>query len=413
MATNEFLSFATGAGANVLSQADYDALTTRLSGFQSGTAKSAQVNKAIRQAAFIAAAMGKFAADNSGADSRDNGDLAEFLNNFKLALQLFIGAAGYGVDTGTANAYAVTFDPAVTTLTDGMILKFKAQNSNTGASTFNPNGIGAKPIVTNAGGVLTAGMIPADGDVWLQYNTSIGAGSWVLMAGDAASYQPLAGNLTALAGLTDVENLVALAGLAGAANQLSYFTGTGAMALTAFTAFARTLAGAADALAARTTLGACGIAGPVSRALSGTALDITGIPSWAKRITLSFRRGSVSAAAQLTIRIGSAGAVDASGYEGCVCSLLNGGSIGNAVLSDGFTLTNSIDANSDINGNVVLERLDATTWSMNSTLGRRGITYIHFTGGSKVLAGEISTVRITTVAGTASLTGTVSLTYEG
>lgn len=147
--------------------------------------------------------------------------------------------------------------------------------------------------------------------------------------------------------------------------------------------------------------------------LSGTAVDFTGIPTWVKRITLSFRRGSVSTASQLTIRIGSAGAVDASGYEGCVCSLLNGGSIGNSVLSDGFTLTNSIDANSDINGNVVLERMDATTWSMNSTLGRRGITYIHFTGGSKVLTGGISTVRITTVAGTASLTGSVSLTYEG
>lgn len=151
--------------------------------------------------------------------------------------------------------------------------------------------------------------------------------------------------------------------------------------------------------------------GPVT--LSGTAFDFTWIPTWVKRITLSFRRVSVSAASQLTIRIGSAGAVDDSGYEGCICSLLNRDSVGNAILSDGFTLTNRIDAKSDINGNVVLERMDATTWSMNSTLGRRDITYIHFTGGSKVLTGEISTVRITTVAGTASLTGTVSLNYEG
>ncbi|WP_194932800.1 gp53-like domain-containing protein [Pseudomonas aeruginosa] len=183
MATNEFLSFATGAGANVLSQADYDALTTRLSGFQSGTAKSAQVNKAIRQAAFIAAAMGQFAADNSGADSLDNGDLTAFINHFKLALQLFIGSAGYGIDTGTANAYAVAFSPAVTALSDGMVVKFKAQNANTGASTFNPNSLGAKPIVTSAGAALSPGMIPANGDVWLQYNSSIGTGCWVILAG--------------------------------------------------------------------------------------------------------------------------------------------------------------------------------------------------------------------------------------
>lgn len=199
MAINEFLSFATGAGANVLSQADYDALSARVAGFQSGTTKSAQVNKAIRQAAFIAAAMGQFAADNSGADSLDNGDLATFINHFKLALQLFIGSAGYGIDTGTANAYAVAFSPAVTALSDGMVMKFKAQNANTGASTFNPNGLGAKPIVTNAGSALSSGVIPAGGEVWLQYNSSIGAGSWVLIGGHnfgGAAYAAIMSSLT-------------------------------------------------------------------------------------------------------------------------------------------------------------------------------------------------------------------------
>lgn len=200
MAINEFLSFATGAGANVLSQADYDALSARIAGFQSGTAKSAQVNKAIRQAAFIAAAMGKFAADNSGADSLDNGDLSAFLNNFKLALQLFIGSAGYGIDTGTANAYAVAFSPAVTALSDGMVVKFKAQNANTGASTFNPSGLGARPIVSNSGAALSSGMIPANGDIWLQYNSSIGTGSWVLLAGQNFGNAALA---TIMASMTD------------------------------------------------------------------------------------------------------------------------------------------------------------------------------------------------------------------
>jgi hypothetical protein len=51
MAKNDFKPFATGAGANVMSQADWEALPALLSGFTAGKASSAQVNKAIRQAA--------------------------------------------------------------------------------------------------------------------------------------------------------------------------------------------------------------------------------------------------------------------------------------------------------------------------------------------------------------------------
>ncbi len=53
MATNDFKPFATGSGANVLSQADYEALSALASGFLSGKASSAQVNKALRQSSTI------------------------------------------------------------------------------------------------------------------------------------------------------------------------------------------------------------------------------------------------------------------------------------------------------------------------------------------------------------------------
>lgn len=79
MATNDFKPFATGAGANVMSQADYLALAALLTGFQSGKASSAQVNKALRQATFIASALAQFVSDKSGADVLDDGDLAGFV----------------------------------------------------------------------------------------------------------------------------------------------------------------------------------------------------------------------------------------------------------------------------------------------------------------------------------------------
>ncbi|HIH4703300.1 TPA: gp53-like domain-containing protein [Citrobacter freundii] len=85
MATNNFKPFATAANANVMSQADWEALPALLSGFISGPAKSAQVNKAIRQASFIAAALAQYTANKSGMDVLDDGDLNGFISKMGTA----------------------------------------------------------------------------------------------------------------------------------------------------------------------------------------------------------------------------------------------------------------------------------------------------------------------------------------
>ena len=85
MAKNNFKPFATGAGANVMSQADWEALPALLSGFTAGKASSAQVNKAIRQASFIAAALAQYTANKSGLDVLDDGDLNGFISKMGTA----------------------------------------------------------------------------------------------------------------------------------------------------------------------------------------------------------------------------------------------------------------------------------------------------------------------------------------
>lgn len=77
--TNDFKPFATGVGANVTPQADWIALAALATGFQSGKASSAQINKAIRQALFISSALAQYTADKSGQDVLDDGDVAGFI----------------------------------------------------------------------------------------------------------------------------------------------------------------------------------------------------------------------------------------------------------------------------------------------------------------------------------------------
>ncbi|HEJ8623019.1 TPA: hypothetical protein SMK09_004892 [Klebsiella michiganensis] len=86
MPTNDFKAFATGNSANVISQADYLALAALVSGFSSGKASSAQVNKALRQATVMANVLAQFIADSANVDVLDNGNTATILSNLKNSM---------------------------------------------------------------------------------------------------------------------------------------------------------------------------------------------------------------------------------------------------------------------------------------------------------------------------------------
>lgn len=112
MAANNFKPFGIGASANVTPQAAYEALAALSTGFQSGTASSAQVNKALRQGSVMASVLAQFIANTSGADVLDNGDVATPLANLLLGLKAntagsFLQTANNFVEIKNAGAAAV------------------------------------------------------------------------------------------------------------------------------------------------------------------------------------------------------------------------------------------------------------------------------------------------------------------
>lgn len=118
MATNNFKSFATGAGANVTSQADYEALSALASGFQAGKASSAQINKALRQSSSVSAMLGQFIGA-AGLDALDNGNIATLLSNFTAALttNLSLGTASKkNVGTGANQIPDMSFFQSVSSI---------------------------------------------------------------------------------------------------------------------------------------------------------------------------------------------------------------------------------------------------------------------------------------------------------
>ena len=95
--------------------------------------------------------------------------------------QIQSGVSSWAVAGGTSDAITASFTPAVTSLTDGILLWVRAAATNlTSVPTFSPNGLTAHPIVRAAALIQIAiGDIVAATDIGLRYNAS--ASQWVLV----------------------------------------------------------------------------------------------------------------------------------------------------------------------------------------------------------------------------------------
>ncbi|NBW21097.1 MAG: hypothetical protein EBR82_75350, partial [Caulobacteraceae bacterium] len=78
--------------------------------------------------------------------------------------------SNYAADTGSANAYVVTFTGVSTAYSAGLRIQFKAGNANTGASTLNVNAQGNKNITFQDTTTLTSGTIAANAIVDVMYD---------------------------------------------------------------------------------------------------------------------------------------------------------------------------------------------------------------------------------------------------
>ncbi|KPA99322.1 hypothetical protein [Pseudomonas asplenii] len=116
----------------------------------------------------------------------------------------------YGIDTGVANAYAVSYSRTLAQLIDGMVLRFKAKTANTTASTFSPNGFSPAPIWSRKHAALTGGEIVANGNVTLVWNSSLNVtGAWVLLQSSGGADQLPAGSYGTTAAFGDSSTMMA------------------------------------------------------------------------------------------------------------------------------------------------------------------------------------------------------------
>lgn len=78
----------------------------------------------------------------------------------------------YAIDTGANNTYVATYEPPVTSLYDGLLLRIRATHSNTGSVTINANSVSAT-LYTQNGDLLIGGEILPGTLMTIQYSNSI------------------------------------------------------------------------------------------------------------------------------------------------------------------------------------------------------------------------------------------------
>jgi hypothetical protein len=144
---------------------------------------------------------------------------------------------------------------------------------------------------------------------------------------------------------------------------------------------------------------------------SGTNIDFTGIPSWAKRITVMFQGVSTDGTSNIAIRLGTSGGFVGSGYLGVGSNLAAAPSFANN--DTGFRVSAVNSAASVWHGSAVLTNVTNNVWTISGALGRSDAEAIGLFAGSVDAGGQVDCVRITTLAGNTFDAGSVNIMYEG
>jgi len=152
------------------------------------------------------------------------------------------------------------------------------------------------------------------------------------------------------------------------------------------------------------------VSGTAVASTSGTSVDFTGIPSWAKRITVMFSGVSTNGTSNPQIQIGDSGGIENTGYLGS-----SGFGTTFGLSTTGFSIGPSTSAASIFSGIATITLLDpaTNTWAYAGNYGYSNAGGVAVAGGAKPLSATLDRLRITTVNGTDTFdAGTINILYE-
>jgi hypothetical protein len=148
-----------------------------------------------------------------------------------------------------------------------------------------------------------------------------------------------------------------------------------------------------------------------AQAASGPTVSFTGIPSWAKRITVLLSAITTVASGTPAIRAG-AGSYEATGYESINSNIQTSTAASSASVNTSWDLVTAGNSTYTYTGNIVITKVTGTTYTICSQL-RFNTTLSTFTTGYKTFSGNISQLQLCMSTGTDTFNGgTINVMYE-
>ena len=142
---------------------------------------------------------------------------------------------------------------------------------------------------------------------------------------------------------------------------------------------------------------------------SQTSVDFTGIPSWAKRITVMFNGVSTSGLSLIQLQVGST-TIKSTGYNSTGARVTS--TTSSASSTTGFVINSSPAATEITSGTITLTHMGSDNW-ISTFVGKTSTTHCAFAGGDVALGGTLDRVRLTTVNGTDTFdAGTLNIMWE-
>jgi hypothetical protein len=136
---------------------------------------------------------------------------------------------------------------------------------------------------------------------------------------------------------------------------------------------------------------------------SGTAHDVTGIPSWINNLLISFSEMSTNGTDSYLVQIGDSGGIETTGYISTSVNAVHSMNSAADNSTAGFIIRSSAAANI-ASGHMLLTRVSANSWVESHTL-KLATPYNASGGGSKSLSDILDRFRVTTVGGSNTFDG--------
>jgi len=154
------------------------------------------------------------------------------------------------------------------------------------------------------------------------------------------------------------------------------------------------------------------VQGTAVASTSGTSIDFTGIPSWAKRVTVMLNGVSTNGTAPLLFQIGTSSGVETTGYVSS--GTYQGAGQAGTTSTAGFLNQNGGAVADTTCGLTTIVSFGSNKWVASSVSGTGISQYTYIGGGAKTLSGTLDRVRITTTNGTDTFdAGSINILYEG